>query len=152
MNTADKKRIEKMLRDQSYRVLGIRVGSEWGYEDPGPADPVVKAPKVLRTRLTAAFEALKPTQAEIARVEKAVQALRDKGFTVDYHKPDITKRVIQAPHVYPNETNPTLIAQKKAKAARRKAVIHATDAAIIDLWSNDDFNIAVYLERIEGAG
>ena len=152
MNTADKKRIEKMLRDRSFKALGIR-GGEWGYEydQPGEArDDQVKPTKAMTDRLARAYEKLKPSAAVVIQVEAAIKALRGAGFTVDYRPGDLKRRV-QTPAISADHDHPQVVANREAKAARRKAVIEATDAAIIELWSNDDFDIQTYFESIDSS-
>jgi hypothetical protein len=146
MNSTDKKRVEQMLRDRSRKAMGLDV---YGHQTQFP--PEIKPSKGQQTRLDSAFKALKPTKAAFDRCEKIVKEIQDEGFSVDWERKHAERSSASAPITRVSEDNRIYKAQQDARRLRTIAVSEATDVAIIALWSDAEFDIAVYFERIDSA-
>lgn len=142
MNTADKKRIEEMLRSRATDAL-------YRGED-AIVHPKPEMPTKLKFRLNAAAENMKPSEAAIERMEAAVETAKQAGWSINWTRPRKSDFSWQgAPEM---TTHPALIAYHQAKLDNTTAVRNARDEAILALWSSDEFNIAVYFERIDASG
>ncbi len=142
MNSTDKKRIEEMLRD--------RAGDTLRRADDALKHPQPKLPRGLKQRLDAAMTNMTPTDASITRMEAAVEAADEAGFSVNWGRPRKNDYDWQsAPR---QETHPALIAYHQARIDLTHAVRDARDMAILALWSNDEFDIQSYFEQIDAAG
>ncbi len=141
MNTADKKRIEEMLRSRATDAL-------YRGED-AIVHPKPEMPAKLKQRLEAASENMKPSEAAVDRMEAAVEAAKDAGWSINWTRPRKADFGWQsAPEI---STHPALIAYHQAKIDNTIAVRNARDAAILALWSSDEFNIQVYFEQIDAS-
>lgn len=141
MNSTDKKRIEEMLRGRAADTL---YRAEDALEHPRP-----KLPAKIKQRLDAAMANLKPSDAAIDRMEAAIEAADNVGFAVNWTRPRKSEFDWQA--APRQESHPALIAHRQAKIDMTNAVRDARDAAILALWSNDEFNILDYFKQIEAS-
>lgn len=139
MNTADKKRIEEMLRSRATDAL---YRGEDAIKHPKPEMPVG-----IRTRLDTAAENMKPSLASVDRMAAAVEAAKQVGFSIHWTRP--RKSDFEWSGAPEQSTHPALIAYQQAKLDNTTAVRNARDEAILALWSSDEFNIQVYFERID---
>lgn len=141
MNTADKKRIEEMLRERASSAV---YRGEDAIKHPRP-----EVSASMKQRLDAAVENMKPSEASINRMESVVEAVKETGFDINWTRPRIN--VDFSWQSATAQEHPEYVAYRQAKLDNTTAVRDARDAAIIALWSNDEFNIQVYFERIDAS-
>ena len=141
MNSADKKRIEQMLRERAKDAL---YRAEDALEHPRP-----KLPKSIEQRLNSALANMTPTDASIERMDAAVEAADEAGFSIQWQRP--RKADFYWNSAPRQESHPALIAHREAKITLVNTVRDARDVAIIALWSSDEFDLQGYFSQIDAS-
>jgi hypothetical protein len=141
MNSSDKKRIEQMLRERASDALQRAYNTL--------VHPTPKMEQQLRMRLDAAMTNMTPTKASIARMEAAIEAANQAGFSIQWHRPRLGEyQYTAAPKT---ESHPDLVAYTKARNDMAEATREARDLAIITLWSSDEFDLQGFFSQIDRA-